>query len=160
MIGTLLAELSGDLEALRQIRDEIVESVAASGAEPANQMMLDALAVRLHRLYGCVEDIAYRVSVHINGEVPGGSQSHKELLERTGVGVPGKRQALWSRTPLDDLHELRKFRHFFRTRYAVKLDRDKVMVVANLALRVIPLIEEDVKGFMVYLSGWKQEPGS
>lgn len=160
MIGTLLTELSGDLEALRRIRGEIEESVAASRAEPANQMLVDALAVRLHRLYGCVEDISYRVSVHINGEVPGGSQSHKELLERTGAEVPGKRRALWSRAPLEDLHELRKFRHFFRTRYAAKLDRDKVLAVAELALRVIPLVEDDLQSFTAYLSSSKQDAGN
>lgn len=158
MIGTLVGELSGDLEAFRQIREEIEESVAAARAEPANQMMVDALAVRLHRLYGCVEDIAYRISVHINGELPGGSQSHKELLDRTGAEVPGKRRALWSRAPLEDLHELRKFQDFFRTRYAVKLDRDKVLAVADLALLVMPLVGEDVRSFMAYLS--KRDPGN
>jgi hypothetical protein len=158
VIGTLVGELSGDLEAFRQIREEIEESVAAARAEPANQMMVDALAVRLHRLYGCVEDIAYRISVHINGELPGGSQSHKELLDRTGAEVPGKRRALWSRAPLEDLHELRKFQDFFRTRYAVKLDRDKVLAVADLALLVMPLVGEDVRSFMAYLS--KRDPGN
>lgn len=158
MIGTLVGELSGDLEAFRQIREEIEESVAAARAEPANQMMVDALAVRLHRLYGCVEDIAYRISVHINGELPGGSQSHKELLDRTGAEVPGKRRALWSRAPLEDLHELRKFQDFFRTRYAVKIDRDKVLAVADLALLVMPLVGEDVRSFMAYLS--KRDPGN
>ncbi len=147
----LITELAGDLEALRQIQNEIKESKAAVHTEPANQMMVDALAVRLHRLYGCVEDMAYRVSVHINGEVPGGSQSHKELLERTGVEVPGKRRALWCQASLEDLHELRKFRHFFRTRYAVQLDRDKVLAVAERALRIIPLVLQDVRNFLGFI---------
>jgi len=152
MTGNLIAELLGDIEALRQIGAGIQEATAAVRGEPRNQMLVDALAVRLHRLYGCIEDMAYRVSVHINGEIPGGPHGHKELLDRTGIEVPGKRQALWRQASLDDLHELRKFRHFFRTRYAVQLDRDKVLAVADLALRVIPLVEQDVQSFTTHLS--------
>jgi hypothetical protein len=149
---SLVAELSGDVETLRRIRLEIEESLLAAQAEPADPMVLDALAVRLHRMYGCVEDMAYRVSVHINGEVPGGPQGHKELLDRTAVEVPGKRRALWRRASLEDLHELRKFRHFFRTRYAVRFDRDKLRSVAERALRLIPLVEADVADFIGHLS--------
>lgn len=152
MIGNLIAELSGDLEALRQIGAGIQEAEAAARGQPGDRLAIDALAVRLHRLYGCIEDMAYRVSVHINGEVPGGPQSHKELLERTGMEVSGKRRALWRQASLDDLHELRKFRHFFRTRYAVDLDPHKVLAVAGVALRVIPLVEDDVQDFVAHLS--------
>lgn len=152
MMKNLVAELSGDLESLREIRKTIEESLAAARRDPKDQIAVDALAVRLHRLYGCIEDMAYRVSVHINGEVPGGPQSHKELLDRTGVEVPGKRRALWRQSSLEDLHELRKFRHFFRTRYAVQLERAKVLDVADRALQVIPAVETDVPAFIDSLS--------
>ena len=152
MIANLIAELSGDVLALRQIGAEVEEATAAVRGRPADQIAVDALAVRLHRLYGCIEDMAYRVSVHINGEVPGGPQSHKEILERTAMEVPGKRRALWRQVPLEDLHELRKFRHFFQTRYAVQLDRDKVLAVADLALRAIPRVGQDVQSFIASLA--------
>jgi hypothetical protein len=150
--ASLIAELTESLTALREIATEVQEAMARVRGQPGDLMAVDALAVRLHRLHGCIEDMAYRVSVHINGEVPGGSQSHKEILERTAMEVPGKRRALWRQTPLEDLHGLRKCRHFFRTRYAAKLDRDKVLAVADLAMRVIPLVEQDVLSFTAYLA--------
>jgi hypothetical protein len=150
-MSTIRAELSIAHAALRDVRNEIEESVSAVRQDASNQIAVDALAVRLHRLYGCVEDMAYRVSVQINGEVPGGSQSHKELLDRTGMEVPGKRRALWRQASLEDLHELRKFRHFFRTNYAVKLNRDKVLAVADRALAAISRIEQDVQDFIASL---------
>ncbi len=147
-MSDIRAELSATLAALRDVKREIEESMSAVRHDASNQMAVDALAVRLHRLYGCVEDMAYRVSVQINGEVPGGPQSHKELLDRTGMEVPGTRRALWRQTSLEELHELRRFRHFFRTNYAIKLDRDKVHAVADRVLPVISRIEQDVQDFI------------
>jgi hypothetical protein len=150
--GNLISELRGDLDALRRIGGEIREAAEAVRGRPGDSLALDALAARLHWFYGCIEDMAYRVSVHINGEVPGGPHGHKELLERTGVEVPGKRRALWRKASIEDLHELRKFRHFFRTRYAVQLDRQKLLVVADLSLRTLPALEDDVQGFLAGLA--------
>ncbi|MBI2901891.1 MAG: hypothetical protein HYY17_17035 [Planctomycetes bacterium] len=73
------------------------------------------------------------------------NRAGKELLVRTAVEVPGKRPALWRKTPFDDLDELRKFRHFFRTRYAIDLDRAKLLAVADRALSAMPVVEEDVR---------------
>lgn len=148
---SLRSELEGDLVALAGIHQDVRESMEAVRAQPANRREVDALAGRLHRLYGCIEDMCYRVSVHINGEVPSGPHSHKDLLDRAAMEVPGKRRALWRTASVVDLDRLRKFRHFFRTRYAVELDRAKVLTVGERALAVLPAVEADVREFAAAL---------
>lgn len=147
----LRSELEGDLVALARIHQDVREAFERVRGEPTNRLVLDALAGRLHRLYGCIEDMCYRVSVHINGEVPSGPSSHKTLLERAAMEIPGKRRALWRTASLPELDELRKFRHFFRTRYAVELDPAKVLAVGERALAVLPTVLADARDFTASL---------
>ena len=65
MIGHLIAELSRDLTTLCQIGAEIREAMLSVRGQSGNQMFVDALAVRLHRLYGCVDDMAYRALARV-----------------------------------------------------------------------------------------------
>ncbi|MBI2901892.1 MAG: hypothetical protein HYY17_17040 [Planctomycetes bacterium] len=73
----LTEELEGDLEALRRLETHVRRETEAVRLDPGNLSALYALSAHLHRLYGCIEDAAYRVSVHINGEIPVGGGSHK-----------------------------------------------------------------------------------
>lgn len=72
--------------------------------------------------------------------------------------MPGKRRALWRTAALADLDELRRFRHFIGTNYAAELKREKVLRIAEIALRVGPCVEADVKAFVAALGSGPATP--
>lgn len=144
----LADELAAGVVVLGQVLAKVRAAEESVRTTPTDWQAQGNLALRLQHFYGCIEDMAYRVSVQVNGEVPAGPGGHKALLERTAIDVPGKRRALWRTAALEDLDDLRKFRHFVRTNYAVDLDPAKLLAVAAAALRVGPRAEADVRSFL------------
>lgn len=53
--------------------------------------------------------------------------------------------------PVPDLHELRKFRHFFRDAYVLELDPLRVREHAERLLRVHPAVRTTLTGFRTFL---------
>lgn len=153
----LAAELNEGLRELEHIASKVRRGLERVRQQPHREQELAFLALSLQQLYGCIEDFAYRVSVHINGEVPSGPHYHRELLERVALAIPGKREALFCREALDDLQELLKFRHILRARYAIELDQAKLLAIGERAERVLPILEEDVKRFRARLEGRSRE---
>lgn len=143
----LIRELDARLEVLERIGRDVIEGMELVRRQSLSRVALANLALRLQQLYGCLEDLAYRVSAEVNGEVPTGPESHKALLERVCLHVPGKREALFRAADKEDLEELLKFRHFIHKNYGAELDRDKMVEVGERALRVVAAARADVKRF-------------
>lgn len=87
---------------------------------------LSALATLLHSFYNGLENIFKRIALAIDGELPPGAASHRELL--VAMATPSvKRPALISSTLLADLSAYLSFRHVFRHAYSLQLDWAKMV---------------------------------
>jgi hypothetical protein len=84
------------------------------------------IAVNLHGWYTAFEVGLERVARLLDESVPGGPSWHLDLIEQMRIDVPGLRPALIPSDSLGPLHDLRKFRHFFRNAYVLELDPSKV----------------------------------
>lgn len=154
----LIQALDQRLETFDRIASRVNETVLRLQKERGAEDPLYILALSLQQLYGCIEDIAYRVSAEINGEAPTGPRSHAELLQRVCIAIPGKREPLFQAAYLEDLKELLKFRHFIRSNYGAELDRGKLLAVGECAERVMPQVQADLKRFRDKLAS-KHPPG-
>jgi hypothetical protein len=127
----LEAELGVERSALQGRWQETRELVARWDAEGRlGRPELVLIAVNLHGWYTAFETALERVARLLDQSAPGGSSWHVDLIDQMRVDVPGLRPALVSEPTLGPLHELRKFRHFFRNAYV--LDLDPVLVRARV----------------------------
>jgi len=128
----LQAEVLVDANALRERQRETHELAArwdASGQLDRPELFL--VAVNLHGWYTAFETVLERIARLLDQSMPSGPSWHVELLEQMRVDIPGLRPALIAPEALGPLHELRKFRHFFRNAYVLEMDPAKVRARAR-----------------------------
>jgi hypothetical protein len=126
-ISRLLREFDLDLGALTTRAAEAAEVLTQPAPRRADLVLL---AVNLHGYYTALETLLQRVASLFDQEVPGGAAWHVELLEQMATDVPGLRPALLPGELMPELHELRKFRHFFRNAYS-PLRNSEIGVIAS-----------------------------
>ncbi len=126
-LARLLAEVTIDARALdaraAEINTLLAKWHAAKAIERAELMLV---AANLHGYYTALETLCERIARQLDENVPAGPTWHTELVAQMQVEVPGLRPRVIAAEVLDDLHELRKFRHFFRNAYV--LDFDPILI--------------------------------
>lgn len=127
-LAHLEAELSHDIEALDRLSAELAE---LHTRWPPSRSEVVMAATWVHGWYTGLETGLERIARLVDETVPSGASWHAELVAQLRVEVPGVRPSVIPRSAVDDLAELRKFRHFFRNAYLV--DFDPVRIEAVLA---------------------------
>ena len=100
--------------------------------DAADQIAWAAVGFMLHNLYNAIENYFLRVAKFFENAIEG-STWHRDLVNRMAHEVPSLRPALLSPDDLAPFHELRSFRHTFRTLYDRKLDPRRVELAAENA---------------------------
>jgi hypothetical protein len=121
-LSRLLADGAVDAVAL-DARAAEVEQLLSAGADPGltrNELLI--LGVNLHAYYTALETLFERVARLLDDELPAGPNWHRDLLLQMRITLPSIRPAVLDEAVIDDLDELRKFRHFFRNAYVLELD--------------------------------------
>lgn len=106
-----------------------------------------ALAFQLERFYTAVESLLTRILRTLDGDVPEGADSHRELLRAAGVPVTGLRPALFPAEILDALRELLSFRHYARHGYDSVPKLVRVEELAATAATVHTALERTLAAF-------------
>ncbi len=123
----LLDEAPYELDALGTQSDK-VRDWAPRLREPTPDPGAPALvAVALHAWYTAAEELFGRIARHVDGHVPAGDRSHRDLLDQMRTPLTDLRPAVISRELRSELGELLKFRHFFRHPYAVDLEAEELL---------------------------------
>lgn len=151
-LSRLLAEVAVDIGALAARSAEVsalLEQWGASGSLPRAESTL--LAANLHGYYTALETLCERVARQLDEEVPAGPTWHADLLSQMQIEVPGLRPPVLPASVLADLHELRKFRHFFRNAYVMEFAPDLLHQQAERLLRVHPALMATLEAFLTHL---------
>lgn len=147
-LARLRADLVPDRDALEARAKEartLLEMSRSGGAMPRAELVL--LAVNLHGYYTALETALERIGRLFDEDVPLGPSWHQELVEQMRVAVPGLRPPVLAGELLPDLHELRRFHHFFRNAYVLDLDPAKVTGHAERLDALHPRITECLDEF-------------
>jgi len=112
---------------------------------------LESLAYQLHNLYCAFEDLFKIVADFFENRVDDRTSYHRELLWRMKLPIEGVRPALLSEESYRLLDSLRAFRHFFRHAYSSELDRRKVALVVEDALKLRELYRQEIEHFLTQL---------
>jgi hypothetical protein len=142
--------------------------VAAEAARTARERFgsgspgeAESAGYHLARLYNVVENLAMRVARAFENRLEEDSGWHVELLRRLSIAIPGVRPALLGTTLLEDLQELRGFRHVFRHAYDTALRPERLPDLLEAADRVARELPGCIRDFVQAVAdeqGWS--PGS
>lgn len=94
------------------------QELVAAPTDPVAAMV----AMDLHGYYTAAEALFERVSRGLDDSAPGGADWHRELVDQMAADLEPVRPAVIDEELRIWLHDLRRFRHFFRHAYAVELD--------------------------------------
>jgi len=151
-LARLQAELRPDLEALAARvaeTSELLDRWKEAGRLERADLVL--VAVNLHGYYTALETLLERVARLLDETTPQGPTWHVELIGQMQVEVPRLRPAVIDPIHVGDLHELRKFRHFFRNAYVLDLDPDQVRNHAERLTRLHPHLSRSIERLQRHL---------
>ncbi|MBP7999764.1 MAG: hypothetical protein KA314_22340 [Chloroflexi bacterium] len=149
----LSRSIESDLITIEQIYQAIgtPQLTATTGEE-----QLIVLAYRLHNLYTAFENIFQRIAVTFENHVSDESRWHVQLLQRMALDLTPIRPAVIDTAISEQLDELRRFRHLFRSAYGIRLDSRHLQIVVDAALALQPLYLIALKRFLTFLESLEQ----
>lgn len=106
-----------------------------------------SLADGISALYTGIESILEAVGNEIDEYTPRGDASHADLVDGMAVDVKEMRPAVLSEPTRELMHEVRKFRHVVRHKYALQLRRRDVARNFALVKKLVPAFERDWRRF-------------
>lgn len=147
-LARLSAEVAIDAAALSARAAETAALLSTwSERNTLTRAELTLVAANLHGYYTALETLCERVARQLDETVPTGPSWHADLLSQMQVEVPGLRPRVIPAEVVGDLHELRKFRHFFRNAYVLDFDPVLVRSHAERMVRVHGAVATAVAGF-------------
>ncbi|MBX3274846.1 MAG: hypothetical protein KF729_31570 [Sandaracinaceae bacterium] len=151
-LARLALELDVEREALDARREETAELLERWEAErglPRAELVL--VATNVHGYYTALETALERIARVVDDHVPAGPGWHAELLAQMRVEVPSLRPAVVAASILPELHELRRFRHFFRNAYVLELDPARVRAQAERLVEIHPSVRKGLADLREHL---------
>lgn len=107
-----------------------------------------SLADGVAAIYSGLESILEAVGKEIDEYTPRSDASHADLVDTMAVEVKGRRPAVLGAATRELMHEVRKFRHVVRHKYALELKRRDVARNFALAKKLVPAFERDWRRFV------------
>ncbi len=151
-LARLSAEIDIDAKALIARAEEtqaLLNKWRTRAALERAELML--VAANLHGYYTALETLCERVARQLDEHVPAGPTWHVDLLSQMQIEVPGLRPRVINPSVLDELQELRKFRHFFRHAYVLEFDPILVQGHAERLGRVHQPIAQSIASFRAHM---------
>lgn len=124
----LLKELEADYKVLRDAAQKAGQRVQLDF--PGH---LEACAYELARFYNTFEKILERICEGFENHFEKRGDYHEKLLQRLALDLDGIRPAFIPKDRVNDLRELKGFRHVMRHAYDLTLRRDRLEELCRLA---------------------------
>lgn len=118
----------------------------------------DAVALNLHAFYTAIERILETIARDVDGWVPSGPSSHRDLLIQMAAELPGRRPSVVSRSLRDCLEEYRAFRHLVRNIYTFSLRPQRLAELADALPACLEALHRDLGAFAALLEGDEPAP--
>ncbi len=111
-----------------------------------------AIALTLHSIYTGHEKIMEILVKGIDGDLPTAIDYHTALLKRATYEIPGVRPKIITDETFNYLNLLRAYRHKLRRIYAFLIAPERVIELAETAVKSLALFKKDWEAFKSYLS--------
>lgn len=112
---------------------------------------INSVAFSLHSFYTGLERILELIALHIDGVTPSGSDWHAELLKQMSLDLDPLRPPVLREEMVEQLDDLRRFRHLVRNIYAPNLDLEKMRHLLESLPLTWQAVRSDLESFLFYL---------
>ena len=116
------------------------------------------VAHALTNVYNGMEDVMSEIARDVDGSLPTGEAWHADLLDQMSVELDDIRPAFLDADLVQDMVELKGFRHLVRHRYGIDLRADRVFDNLALMERAFPAFVEAVDALARFLSEEPKPP--
>ena len=147
----LAEKLIFELDDYSKLKIEILEAQSRIGERQPDSFELRALGAILHDVYHGAEGIFGHIAKEVDGYVPTGDASHRDLLEQVAEAVPDSKPPVIRPRTKQLLDNYRSFRHKFRHVYGFKLDWGRIEPLWTEANLTIDTFVEDIRRFIALL---------
>ncbi len=145
-IPALRLEIEDELKSLQRVVDKVVEYLPRTGEQDEPEQVM--IAKYVHDFYNGVERIFERITVRLEGELPGGDRWHMALLERMMQEIPDVRPPVIKPEFHAQLLNFLRFRHRIRHVYSYELEWSKVKERAVELADVMRQLREALETFL------------
>lgn len=111
-----------------------------------------AVADGVHAIYTGIESIMEAIANEIDDYAPRGDASHADLVDSLSVAVKDVRPAVLRPATRELMHEVRRFRHVVRHKYALQLRRTDIARNFAAVRKLLPAFEHDYRAFAQSMS--------
>lgn len=111
-----------------------------------------AIADGVHAIYTGIESILEALANEIDNYAPRGDASHADLVDSLSVDVKDVRPALLGPNTRELLHEVRRFRHVVRHKYALQLRRADIARNYAAVKKLLAAFTKDYRTFVASMS--------
>ena len=146
-LAILLAEIDYQWNYILKLHKIIEKKLRRLKIDKSNDDLKDSLAYKLHNLYCAYEDLFKIIAKFFENRIEDPSRFHIELLRRMLIRIEGIRPRLLSDESYNYLNELRGFRHIFRHAYAMELDVDRIINLAEKSIKLKNIFNKDLRLF-------------
>jgi hypothetical protein len=144
---------------IRKELDEIDRLVARANRAYATarknpqdaDLYMDSVALNLHDAYSGLERIFKQIAATVDGNVPGESDWHRQLLQQMGLNLPKMRPPVLTEHAIARLDEYLRFRHVVRNVYTFSFDPERVGRLATEMEDVLTQIRQELLAFADFL---------
>lgn len=157
LVAQIEQELGQIREAIAQV-EMLLELIRQTENQNIRIGLVSGLALHLHSFYTGAERIFYDIARDIDGEVPTGSDWHRQLLEQMAVEIQQARPPVLTEQTRLELDEFRRFRHVVRSNYAYKLDPERILALAQKLPALFEHLLQDCLRFCVGLQQQSYPP--
>lgn len=146
-VAALRQDLANDVEILFH-RLSQAQEFPAQHDDPSR---LPYTALAMQHAYSALEAALERCIKRLDGELPIGKDSHRELLRRASAGIDGVRPALLSPASASVARQFLSFRHFLRHDYGAELDADQIAKLQFIVREGSGTLRADFAAFDAWL---------
>ncbi len=160
---TSYAALTGRISQQKEDLETVVsraESLMEKARRTGDDGYLDGVALNLHSFYTGVESIFEDIARNLDGEIPKGSDWHKQLLLQMSAEIPEIRPKVIQRKSRHCLEEYRGFRHVVRNVYTFNLRASRIGELADELRACFESVFSDLDEFGRFLMSLNREEKS
>lgn len=121
----VIVQVRFELEQIDRLLELYGRLLESAQTRTPDLVEVTAIASVLHSFYNGLENALQSIAKGLDGALPTGSQSHRELLDQVATST-SKRPAIISVAVREKLNDYLAFRHFYRHSYSFFLDWDEM----------------------------------
>jgi hypothetical protein len=151
-MGRLRSLVAADLDVVADLASRLQETQRAAASPPTDAERM-AMAGYIHHAYTGIEAAIERIVREIDGSLPEGPRSHRDLVDSARVAIAGIRPAVIGGATAERLALYVSFRHAYRHGYAMRLEWARLRPLVDDLPLAVEAVRADLDAFFHAATG-------